>query len=215
MPTWSRSARLDREATPERIRARQVNRYRWAWWLSWLLPLLGVAVVAVWAGGTATTWPDFWTRVAALLLVAAAALAVGGLLGFLFGVPKVLSEGGSTETPTDPAAPGVHGTVTNAVRGGVTANTNLEQISDWLTKILVGVGLVQITQAPGAFGRLVGTVSGAFGLANAELVIGSILLFFAIVGFLDAYLLTRLSLTGAFSAALTGAPPAADGTKGP
>ncbi|MCZ2857808.1 hypothetical protein [Blastococcus sp. VKM Ac-2987] len=205
--------RLLKQATPERIHAREVNRYRWAWWLSWLLPLLGVAVVALWAYGTATTAPEFWALVAALLLVAAAALAVGGLLGFLFGVPKVLSEGGSTETTTAPAAPGVQGTVTNAVRGGVTANTNLEQISDWLTKILVGVGLVQIAQAPGAFGRLVSSISGAFDLANADHVIGSLLLFFAIVGFLDAYLLTRLSLTGAFSAALTDGPPAADSRK--
>ncbi len=37
--------------------------------------------------------------------------------------------------------------------------------------------------------------------------IGSVLLFFAVIGFLDAYLLTRLALTGAFRAAETGASP--------
>jgi hypothetical protein len=194
--------RVVRDAKPDRIHARQVRRYRWAWRLSWELPLIGVALIALWSYGTATSWSARWSTAAALLLVAAAAMAVGGLLGFLFGVPKVLTEGGSAEGARDPNPPaGAKGAVTNAVRGGVSANTNLEQISDWLTKILVGVGLVQIGKAPGAFGRLVGNVVRAFGLENAEHVIGSVLLFFVVVGFLDAYLLTRLALTGAFRAA--------------
>ncbi|MGY1724731.1 hypothetical protein [Blastococcus sp. SYSU DS0533] len=197
-------SRVERDAATDRPPARRVGRYRWAWQLSWLLPLIGIALVALWAYGAATSWAARSSVLAGLLLLAAAAMAVGGMLGFLFGVPKVLTESGAAE------APGAPGRVTNTVRGGVSANTNLEQISDWLTKILVGIGLVQIAEAPGAFGRLVDAIAGAFGLSDAEHVIGSILLFFAVVGFLDAYLLTRLSLTGAFSEAQHGHAPVVD-----
>ncbi|MGY1826317.1 hypothetical protein [Blastococcus sp. SYSU DS0541] len=72
------------------------------------------------------------------------------------------------------------------------------------------MGLIQTAPAPGAFGRLVDAVAGAFGLSDAEHVIGSTLLFFAVVGFLDAYLLTRLSLTGAFSEVQLGHAPVVD-----
>jgi len=37
---------------------------------------------------------------------------------------------------------------------GYSGNTNLEQISDWLTKILVGVGLTQLREIPGQVQRL-------------------------------------------------------------
>ena len=60
--------------------------------------------------------------------VAAAATAVGAFLGFLFGIPRTL-QGNTTPGPDEIA--------------DYRPNTNLEQISDWLTKILVGVGLVK------------------------------------------------------------------------
>jgi uncharacterized membrane protein len=49
-------------------------------------------------------------------------LAVGGLLGFLFAVPR-----SNTKTPS---------------RDILRPNRNIEAVSDWLTKILVGLGLV-------------------------------------------------------------------------
>src|SRR6185503_13654313 len=59
-------------------------------------------------------------------LVALAPAAVGALLGFVFGIPKTL------QSNAPPAADG---------KAAYQVNTNLEQISDWLTKMLVGVGL--------------------------------------------------------------------------
>jgi hypothetical protein len=56
------------------------------------------------------------------------------------------------------------------------ANTNLEQVSDWLTKIIVGIGLVQIGHVVPALSKLAESMkaplgglpsSGAFGLAFA------------------------------------------------
>lgn len=59
-------------------------------------------------------------------IVATSILLVGGLTGFFFGVPRIEQQN-KEESQSD-----------------VLFNTNLVQISDWLTKILVGVGLTQI-----------------------------------------------------------------------
>jgi hypothetical protein len=61
------------------------------------------------------------------LLAAFAASAVGGMIGFLFGVPKGPSDSNDQQRSGFYYRP----------------NTNLEQVSDWLTKIIVGVGLIQ------------------------------------------------------------------------
>lgn len=64
----------------------------------------------------------------------AMAYCVGGfLIGFLFGIPKVLQ---ANETVAARANPQYR------------VNKNLEQISDWLTKIIVGLGLVQLRSVP-------------------------------------------------------------------
>jgi hypothetical protein len=109
------------------------------------------------------------------------------LLGFLFGIPRTLQEDRGA------AASG-------ELRGvGYQPNTNLEQISDWLTKILVGVGLTQV-------GNLAGYLRAtadffARGLGNTEVAqtfAVMILVFFSICGFLFGFLWTRLFLAGEF-----------------
>src|SRR5437868_14946669 len=61
------------------------------------------------------------------MLVAGAALLAGFLTGFIFGIPRV---GADTSS-------------------GVQSNDNLIEISNWLTKILVGVSLVELSVIPG------------------------------------------------------------------
>ena len=90
-------------------------------WLALLscFPALGLIAVLVYGlavGGAAVIAVGF--------MLAGGAFTIGALLGFLFGVPRALT--GATQ------------------EAGLRSNTNLEQISDWLTKILVGVGLVEI-----------------------------------------------------------------------
>jgi len=48
-------------------------------------------------------------------------------------------------------------------RGRLNANTNLEEISDWLTKIIVGATLVQLGNLIRHFGTLATAVSSIFG----------------------------------------------------
>ena len=125
------------------------------------------------------------------VMVAAAATAVGSLLGFLFGIPRSLQDQRATANPQ---------AVDNGDRqAAYAANTNLEQISDWLTKILVGVGLIQLARAPRSLGRLVDALAeGRGGQARDRLMVGAMLAFFPIFGFLASYLLTRLLLQRAF-----------------
>jgi hypothetical protein len=137
--------------------------------LAVLLPLLGSA-----AGAVYLYFDDGWSRVGLGALVALAALMCGGLVGFLFGVPR---------TP----------------QGDQRGGTNLEQVSDWLTKILVGVALIYLSRLGDAAGRLFTTVGDALGGGQpAHVAAGAGLSFFAITGFLIAYVMARTVLRGLF-----------------
>jgi hypothetical protein len=81
------------------------------------------------------------------LMAAGAAIVSGGLLGFLFGVPHT-REGEAPQTKTEGRDDGVVQTETTDTSITYVPNTSLEQISDWLTKMLVGVGLIEIKAIP-------------------------------------------------------------------
>lgn len=119
--------------------------------LEGVIPLVAIIVAAIGAGaGTG-------------LLVGGAAAALGALVGFIFGIPRVLQDDQPVviQTPDPTAAVATQGLVDK-----VHANTNLEQVSDWLTKIIVGVTLVQVGSIPGALGRLGAALRGGFGDAD-------------------------------------------------
>ena len=79
------------------------------------------------------------------LFIAGASLLFGALLGFLFGIPRTLQQDKPEKKPPN----GGDGNKEQEENGtSYRANTNLEQISDWLTKILVGIGLTQIGKLP-------------------------------------------------------------------
>lgn len=70
------------------------------------------------------------------VLAAAGAFSAGGVLGLLFGAPRWGESGGA------PAAAGA--AQPSAAAAGVRPNTSLERVSDWLTTIIVGLGLVHL-----------------------------------------------------------------------
>ncbi|HEU5350980.1 MAG TPA: hypothetical protein VFU55_05245 [Terracidiphilus sp.] len=84
------------------------------------------------------------------MLVAGAALLSGYLLGFVFAVPRLGDRQGKA------AAAGQGGVQPSAfvVQSNPLYNGNLVEISDWLTKILVGVGLVELKSIAGNLGKL-------------------------------------------------------------
>jgi len=123
------------------------------------------------------------------LFIAGASMITGGLMGFLFGIPKTLQQEKPDKTSTD-ETPKEKAKDNNV---SYQANTNLEQISDWLTKILVGVGLTQLTSLPGALRKFGQFVSPGLGSKPESPILAiGILFFFSICGFLLCYLWTRL-----------------------
>lgn len=135
-------------------------------------------------------------------LMASGTCVVGGaLLGFVFGIPRTLQQG-------DAGAPAKHGGPPPEERTVFQHNTNLEQISDWLTKILIGVGLTQMTSIPPQLWTLGGHLAhGLAPTAGAAESVGvrafatALVLYFLITGFLLGYLWTRLQLPGALRTA--------------
>jgi hypothetical protein len=92
-----------------------------------------------------------------------------------------------------------------SARGGIApivANTNLEQISDWLTKILVGVGLTQFAPIARDAGRLFASLAPSFGGGNVGTAFaGGLVLYMVTSGFATGWLFTRLFLGRAMVAA--------------
>ena len=150
--------------------------------LAWVWPwLLLVATALIMVGG----W--HWDRLGAGLVIAAAAMLSGGVIGFVFGVPRTRAN--------DDAGPAGEG-------ARVFANTNLEQISDWLTKILVGVGLTQFATIGRATEDLFVQLAPAFGgQPKGKAFAGGLVLFSVIFGFIAGWLNARLKLGTAMAVA--------------
>lgn len=153
-----------------------------------VMPLvLGVLAIVLFARSRAGVTTVMGTAV----LVSMAALASGLLVGFLFGIPRSRQAGATTGDEDDNGDGSL----------GFVPNTNLEQVSDWLTKILLGATLTQLGSISDGLGRLVDTVGDAWGPDDtmADVFAGALLLYFAVFGFLAGWLLTRAFLAWALS----------------
>lgn len=152
------------------------------------LMALGCLLVAVSAGLLGT---NVLIAAGVGLMIAFAAALAAGLVGFIFGVPYSRDVTGSSTQPTSitSLADG------NAQQPSYRPNTSLEQISDWLTKILVGVGLVEIKQAPiGLHELVVYLAPGISSGRQSEALVVSTIVFFSVCGFLFGFLWARLYL---------------------
>ncbi len=124
-------------------------------------------------------------------MLAGASLLLGGLVGFLFGIPRTLQKA------MQPNGEEKDARETGPERVSYQANTNLEQISDWLTKIIIGVGLTQLTNIPGKLLQLADYVSAGLGSSTSGRPFALVvILYFTVSGFLFGYLWTRLFLAG-------------------
>jgi hypothetical protein len=139
-------------------------------------------------------------RVFALGAVTACAAApIAAVVGFIFGLPRysntpvVTVPSGTPEGETTAAARAV-----NATSGLLTPSNNLEQVADWLTKLLIGAGLVQLGAIGTWIGSFINDLAVAFSASDgpppeaAKIVAGSILGFSVSIGFVFGYLLTTL-----------------------
>lgn len=138
-----------------------------------ILGILGIGVIVVYAlqvpsGMRLTVFAT------AMAITGAAGLA-GGIVGFLFGIPHTIQ--GAAAPNGGPQYQG---------------NTNLEQVSDWLTKIIVGVGLVQLGRALPALAKLGQSLKAPLGgLASSPAFGLGLTLSYLALGFLFLYLWAR------------------------
>lgn len=133
-------------------------------------------------------------------------LSVGGIVGFLFGIPKVIQSDVIPVNNPDPATKG-NNRSEKPVNSGQSANpyrqrvnTNLEDISDWLTKIIVGLGLVHLSKIWTKLKSIASVLMASLPDNNIAFSM-ALLLYFGIVGFVSGYLATRLFLQPAFARA--------------
>lgn len=139
------------------------------------------------------------------LLTAGASLGAGGFLGFLFGVPKSNQPASTENGGSKPSATSSAANSKDDKNGGTKqaygGNTNLEQISDWLTKTIVGVSLVEFHKLPPYLGKVSTFVAaGLDGDPETTKAIALVIMvYFASTGFLVGYLWTRIYLTRAFN----------------
>ncbi len=154
-----------------------------------LVALAGPAVFAIFVYTGAAGWD--WSILGVAGIIGACAFAVGALLGFLFGIPQYTARG-AANAPTDKAS--------------YQPNTNLTQVSDWLTKIIIGVGLVQFGQLTRTLGDLGNSLEPSLGGDPSGKSFGiAVVVGFFVIGFLCGYLYTRLRLQWAFAQADRGA----------
>jgi Kef-type K+ transport system membrane component KefB len=109
-----------------------------------------------------------------LALVSSAAWLSGGVLGFLFGVPRLRAS--AAVAATAPTA------------SGLAPNTNLEQISDWLTKIIVGATLVQLRPLADEINSLALAIGAQLATPGAAPVAGAVMITYFAGGFMWGYL---------------------------
>jgi len=152
----------------------------------------GWGLISVFALATKTALSVFGVA----SMVAASSLLAGAFFGFLFGVPRTLQRNGGEETG-EPKPP-----EKDNERSPYRPNTNLEQISDWLTKILVGAGLTQIGAIRQWLRDIGANLAPGFGDGeNARVFAIVTVLAYLLNGFLIGYLWTRLYLAGALQEA--------------
>ncbi|HYN89390.1 MAG TPA: hypothetical protein VER55_12715, partial [Ardenticatenaceae bacterium] len=157
----------------------------WAWGVS-------VALIAALVIGLSLLYGPPKADLALLLIVGLSALLSGWLRGFLFAIPRSRTVAETTEGQT------AGRTVT------IRPNTNLEEVSDWLTKIIVAVTLVQLGQIPEAGKRLFVAVGNALGGGRGDTVFaGAVIVTCAVAGFVLGWMVTRIFIGGWMNAADT------------
>ncbi|RVT93452.1 hypothetical protein [Sphingomonas crocodyli] len=166
---------------------------------------LGVFAVTV-AGALMACWAKGSTAAFGIVIVVMTTGGAGGAaIGFLFGIPRLLAKGGTAivADPPEGATTESDGARTqDRIESRLLAsNSNLEEVSDWLTKIILGVGLTQAYQLNDAlvrFEQLIALYAPA-DQRSLPLIATISLLFAVICGFLAMYLETRLVLSRIFN----------------
>src|ERR1035438_7471620 len=105
------------------------------------------------------TMVSTWRAAATTFVLAIACTTVGFIVGLLFSIPRAVAVGADLIAAAQQrqqeqlGQPGQQTPANSSLglsRNLLSVNTNLEQVSDWLTKIFVGVGLVEFNNIKSA-----------------------------------------------------------------
>jgi Putative Ig domain len=159
---------------------------RWLGFLGIAAPVGGTAWIAVYSYSTTGSHT---TYLGVGVLASLAAFVAGCFVGFLLGIPRAVSSG---ELRQNQSAASVAGS------SGLGASTNLAEISDWLTKLILGAGLVELTRLGAPVARLIDNVAAglyasgasAASVQTAKVIAGAIIFGYVIMGLLDGYIVT-------------------------
>jgi len=217
--------RTFRRRTPALQPTQEDYKRRTAWLLSGIVAiiyLVGLAAIVVFSFSTNGKHLQY---VGVGILTALAATLTGTFFGFLVGVPRQVSsgsvrlgeaardarsgDGGTPDAGARNAGAAPDTTEDSRSRAGRAArfsqSTNLAEISDWLTKLLLGAGLVSLTKLGRPLGQLINRVAGGLVAGDvtgtAKVMAGSIMIAYVILGFIVAYVIT----TSWYSRVLEGA----------
>jgi hypothetical protein len=123
-----------------------------------------------------------------LFLLAGAAAAVGAALGFLFGLPRSRF---TDELAATPPATAAGSTASKHASTHYLGNSNLIKVSDWLTTIVIGLGLVNLANLVPALRSLATALHDPLGGAPYSGAAGVSACITALIGgFLVVYLFT-------------------------
>ncbi len=132
----------------------------------------GVVIIGIYSISLGRS--ELFSTFSIALMIALTSAIAGAFIGFIFGIPR---------TPASRDAE------------GIAANTNLEEISDWITKIIVGVSLVQLTQIGGGIVSLGEILADGLGNHRSSFIFSvSVVGFYFVGGFFLGYLWSRIFL---------------------
>lgn len=151
-----------------------------AWWTIAALIAFSVVVLMVYSIKV-TTETSSYVVFAVELAIGAAALVGGLFFGFLFGIPR-----------TTQASAVIDGAANAPSHIDYRPSNNLEQVSDWLTKILLGAGLVQFEELRAHLAATGQSIENAIGGAATGAVTQVTVVAFSVLGFLSGFLWTRV-----------------------
>jgi len=150
------------------------------------------------------------------LFTACAAFLIGTVVGLVLAIPRFVSSGAyrhqmttpginqpSIQEPDGPSTDDAEPKSAEATGGRgqeqrELPSTNLAEISDWLTKLLLGAGLVELTRLGQPLSELIDNVARGLGGAttsggvteSAVVIAAGILITYVALGFLGGYLTT-------------------------
>lgn len=182
-PWWRRQpgiSGLNIKVRPKRgwARGQLGHTTTWIGIFALVVPILGAIWITIYAF---TTSGPHGTYLSVGLLTALAAFMIGDLAGFLFGIPRVVSSGQVRQKQSSEYAP----------------SSNLAEVSDWLTKLLLGAGLVQLTRLGAPIADLIDHVAAGLHTTSdssgaATVMAGAIIFGYTAIGLLGGYVVTTM-----------------------